>query len=107
MAITDGALPIVLPAVYLLRGEDIFVAAGATGILGRRLPDSVVSLCVHDLDDDLGGGWSVTVTGRAESVDMTTNSTARDAFRRWGHENSEQIVVRVSTERISGRQLVR
>ena len=105
VAITDDALPLVLPALYVLSGEDILVAAAATGILGRRMPNSVISLCVHDLDDELSSGWSVTVTGRAERVISPADLPDIGDLRRWGSGDSLQIVVRVDTERISGRQI--
>jgi hypothetical protein len=53
VAITDGALPLVLPALYLLRGDDILVGASRNAILGRHLPNSIGSLCVPDVDGDL------------------------------------------------------
>ena len=102
LAITDSALPVVLPAFYMLHGEDILIGAGESGVLGRRLPNSVVSLCVYDLDDDLSKGWSVTVTGQAEPVGMADNVPGMAELRRWG---PAQLVVRVGTERISGRQI--
>jgi Pyridoxamine 5'-phosphate oxidase len=105
VAITDSALPIVLPALYLLSGEDILVGVAATGILGRRMPNNVVSLCVYELDDDLSSGWTVTVTGLAESVSSVAEPSVADALRQWGGGDSKQIVVRIGTERISGRQL--
>ncbi len=105
VAITDGALPLVLPALYVLSGEDILVAAAQTGILGRRMPNSVVSLCVHDLDDELLSGWTVTVTGRAEVVISPDELPDACDLRRWGPGDSAQIVVRVDTDRISGRQI--
>jgi Pyridoxamine 5'-phosphate oxidase len=105
VAITDGALPIVLPALYALSGEDILVGVAATGILGRRMPDNVVSLCVYELDDDLSTGWTVTVTGLAKSVSSVAEPSEADGLRRWGGRDSEQIVVRIGTEQISGRQL--
>jgi uncharacterized protein len=105
VAITDGALPMVLPALYLLRGEDILVGAAADGILGRCMPNSIVSLCVHDLGEDLSTGWTVTVTGRAEPIGSPSELADPDAFRQWGRGGSEQIVVRIGTERISGRQI--
>ena len=105
VAVTDGALPLVLPALYVLSGEDILVAAAESGILGRRMPNSVVSLCVHDLDDELLSGWTVTVTGRAEPVISPEDLPDAHDLRRWGLGDSSQIVVRVDTERISGRQI--
>lgn len=103
LAITDHALPLVLPALYTLRGEDVLVGAASSGILGRRMPDSVVSMCVHDLDDDLLNGWTVTVTGLAEVVTSLADLAAVAELRRWGSAEAPQVVVRVSTEHISGR----
>ena len=105
LAITEHALPLVLPALYTLRGEDVLVAAASSGILGRRMPNSVISLCVHDLDDDLLSGWTVTVTGRAELVTSPADLVDAAELRRWGSGDSSQVVVRVSTEHISGRQI--
>jgi hypothetical protein len=103
LAITDHALPVVLPALYTLRGEDVLVGAASSGVLGRRMPDSVVSLCVHDLDDDLLNGWSVTVTGLAEVVTSLADLVAAAELRRWGTGEAVQVVVRIGTEHISGR----
>jgi len=105
LAITDGALPLVLPALYALQGEDILVGAAPLGILGRRMPNSVVSLCVHDLDDDLCSGWSVTVTGLADPVASPGGLAEDTDLRRWGFDQSSQVVVRIGTELISGRQI--
>ncbi len=105
MAITDGALPLVLPALYTLHGEDILVGAAPTGILGRRMPNSIVSLCVHDVDDDLLSGWTVTVTGRAEPVHSPGDLVDAVDLRQWGFGHSTQVVVRIGTELISGRQI--
>jgi nitroimidazol reductase NimA-like FMN-containing flavoprotein (pyridoxamine 5'-phosphate oxidase superfamily) len=105
LAITDHALPVVLPAWYTLRNEDILVGASMTGILGRRMPDSIISLCVHDLDDELMSGWTVTVTGRAVALTSPDDLAAAADLRQWGAEDATQIVVRVGTERISGRQI--
>ncbi len=105
VAITDGALPVVLPALYLLQGEDILVGAAATSVLGRCMPNSIISLCVYDLDAELFMGWTISLTGRAELVTAPPKLVDRGAFRQWGRAGSEQIVVRVGTERISGRQI--
>jgi nitroimidazol reductase NimA-like FMN-containing flavoprotein (pyridoxamine 5'-phosphate oxidase superfamily) len=100
LAITEHALPMVLPALYMVQGNDILVGASRQGTLGRCLPNSVVSLCVHDVDDDLLSGWTVTVTGWAQPVDEAAE------FRRWATDDLTQIVVRISTDHVSGRQIV-
>jgi nitroimidazol reductase NimA-like FMN-containing flavoprotein (pyridoxamine 5'-phosphate oxidase superfamily) len=105
VAITDGALPMVLPVLYLLRGEDILVGAAASGVLGRRMPNNVVSLCVHDLGENLAYGWTVTVTGLAELIASPAQMVDSEAFPQWGSGGSEQILVRIGTDRISGRQI--
>jgi nitroimidazol reductase NimA-like FMN-containing flavoprotein (pyridoxamine 5'-phosphate oxidase superfamily) len=100
LAITEHALPVVLPVLYMLQDDAILVGAGQSGILGRCLPNSVVSLCVHDLAHDLSSGWTVSVTGWAEPVADAVE------FRRWATEELTQVVVRISTEHISGRQIL-
>ncbi len=99
IAITEHALPVVLPALYMLRGTDVLVGASRAGILGRRLPNSVVSLCVHDLAPDLSSGWTVSVTGWAELVAEALE------FRRWATDDLTQVVVRIGTEQITGREI--
>jgi len=106
VAITDGGLPLVLPAMYVLDGESILVGASRSGILGRRLPSNVISLCVHDVDDDLRSGWTVTATGLAEPMSSVVSPESTQAFRRWAADPSTQVVVRLSTEHMSGRQIL-
>ncbi len=107
LAITDGALPVVLPVLYVLCGEDVLMCAERTGILGRCLPNSVVSLCVHNLDKDLIGGWTVSVTGRADPLDWSADLAKNVDLRPWGSGDSTQVLVSIGTELISGRQIVR
>lgn len=105
VAVTNGALPLVLPVQYSLHGEDILVGADRAGVLGRRLPNHVVSLCVHDVDDELARGWSVTVTGLAEPADHLATTPAVAPLRRWGANLAEQVVVRIRTDMVSGREI--
>jgi nitroimidazol reductase NimA-like FMN-containing flavoprotein (pyridoxamine 5'-phosphate oxidase superfamily) len=106
VAITDGALPVALPALYTLHGDAIFLAADPEGILGRRLPNTVVSLCVHDIDDRFTAGWNVTVTGLAERVKESFEPlTVDDLLYAWGDANDLQVVVRLGTDRITGREV--
>lgn len=110
VAITDGALPLVLPAMYLLHGDEIYVAADRHGILGRRLPENIVSLCVHDIADDFGTGWNVTVTSQARLVDddeaPPTLECALPLWRRASKRGEGHVVVKLGTERIAGRQIL-
>ncbi len=105
VAVTSGALPLVLPVHYSLFGEDILMGADRAGVLGRRLPNHVVSLCVHDVDDDLVCGWSVTVTGLAEPVDWSTTERGAAPLRSWGTGADAQVLVRIRTDLVSGREI--
>jgi hypothetical protein len=55
---------------------------------------------VHDVADDLQSGWTVSVTGWAEPVAEAVE------FRRWATDDLTQIVVRISTDHITGRQII-
>jgi uncharacterized protein len=106
VAITQSALPLVLPVVYHMCGEDMLMASARSGILGRHLPNSVVSLCVHDVDDDLLSGWTVTATGRAELVRTPDEVPQVEGLQRWASEPSAQVVVRISLDLLSGRLIL-
>ena len=107
VAVTDGVLPLVLPAVYTMWGDDIVLGAHRDGVLGRCLPNSIVSICVFDVDDLLHASWSVTVTGRAEPVMWPLVMDPGPLLRTWGPDRSDQVLVRVRTDRITGRQIGR
>lgn len=99
LAITEGALPVVLPVFYTLLGDDLVVGAAATGVLGRRLPGTVVSLCAHQIAPDLSNGWSVTVTGEAELLKGNPEHLRLPTWQ----PNVPRTIVRISTDIVSGR----
>jgi hypothetical protein len=101
LAITEGALPVVLPVFYTLIGDDLVVGAAATGVLGRRLPGTVVSLCVYQIAPDLSNGWSVTVTGEAALL----KSQPEDLRLPTWQPNVARTIVRISTDIVSGREI--
>jgi hypothetical protein len=106
IALTEAALPVVVPAVYTLCGQDVVLTADATSLLGSRLPNAVVSLCVQDIPDDLSGGWSVTVTGLAAVPDQARLRALQwGGLPAWGHQDWPSVVVVLSTDRIGGREI--
>jgi nitroimidazol reductase NimA-like FMN-containing flavoprotein (pyridoxamine 5'-phosphate oxidase superfamily) len=44
VAITDGAMPLVLPALYGLWDDHVVMAVDPVGVLGRHVPNNIVSL---------------------------------------------------------------
>ncbi len=109
LALSDGALPVAVPAVYALADETIYLAGSKGGLVGRCLPGSIVSMCVHDVDDDLTAGWSVTVTGLATPLKLATTALELLGFVRspWLADEASRIVVSLDTQRTTGREIVR
>jgi uncharacterized protein len=115
IALTEGALPVAVPTVYTLFGTDVVISADPTSLLGRRLPDAIVSLCVQDVPDDLTGGWNVTVIGCAEIIHdpAILDALPWDRLPSWGSAplgptgnaggRVGSIVARLGTERVTGR----
>lgn len=115
IALTEGALPVAVPTVYTLFGTDVVISANPTSLLGRRLPDAIVSLCVQDVPDDLIGGWNVTIIGCAEIIQDPTvlDALPWDRLPSWGSAplgpigeaggRVGSIVARLGTERVTGR----
>jgi nitroimidazol reductase NimA-like FMN-containing flavoprotein (pyridoxamine 5'-phosphate oxidase superfamily) len=109
LALSDGALPVAVPAVYALADEMVYLAGSKGGLVGRCLPGSIVSMCVHDVDDDLAGGWSVTVTGLATPLKLTNSSLALLGLvpSPWLADEGTRILVSLDTQRTTGREIAR
>lgn len=108
IALTSGALPLVLPVYYAMDGESIVLRTGRGTTLGTATARAVVAFQVDDLDEHPRKGWSVAVTGLAEEV---TDPKEMDRLRhlpldRWGPEDDGHFV-RISTDIVSGRRLGR
>lgn len=67
VAFSERALPAILPVTYSMVGQNVLLGTTAGG-LGHRLDGQVVAFAVDDLDEDVGTGWSVVVTGTARLV---------------------------------------
>lgn len=106
LAITSGALPMVLPVNFRLVGERIVFRTGAGSKLDAATSGNVVAFEVDDMDPLWHAGWSVVVTGVA-SVVTEPNERAELAevgIPRWAPAEEERIVT-VSTDVISGRRM--
>lgn len=98
--------PTVLPVNFrLLDGEVVFRTG--TGQLARAADAAVqVGFEVDHLDEVLGEGWSVLVTGRARCVTDPDEQTAVEqlGIRAWSG-GDRHTYVRVSTAEITGRRI--
>jgi uncharacterized protein len=65
LAVSQGALPLILPVNHALQGANIFFRARQGGVLDRTCRNTVVAFEVDGYDDHSMNGWSVVVVGVA------------------------------------------
>jgi nitroimidazol reductase NimA-like FMN-containing flavoprotein (pyridoxamine 5'-phosphate oxidase superfamily) len=106
IAITSGALPVVLPVSFHLDGERILVRARRRSRLGDALRNAVVAFEVDDLDVSAHAGWSVAVTGVAAEVRSPSqlDSVRGEPADRWTSSPGDSLVA-ISTEHLTGRRI--
>ncbi len=98
---TAGALPAVLPVRFRIDSDgSVLVRAGAGSDLARAATGGILAFETGRTDDADGSGWTVTVLGRASVADAPRPEAAATAPRR-----SEQVLIRLRPELISGRRL--
>jgi uncharacterized protein len=68
VALTQHALPVVVPVTFGLDGSGIVIPAAPGSVLGASQPDLVVAFQADQLDLDTVSGWSVLVTGTLREV---------------------------------------
>lgn len=64
----DARGPVAMPVNYRMLGDDVVFATGADSSLASRARQRRVSFEADRIDDALGEGWSVLVSGRAHLV---------------------------------------
>lgn len=106
LAVTSGALPMVLPVNFRLVGERIVFRTGAGTKLDAATNGNVVAFEVDDMDPLWHTGWSVVVTGVASEVtDPADRAELADVgIPRWAPTDADRIVT-VSTAVVSGRRM--
>ena len=106
VALSSGALPVILPVNFLLDGERILVRTGKGTKLDHALAGSVVAFEVDDIDRWRHHGWSVAVTGVAHVVDDPDDLARieRLPLAHWAPAGGEHVLA-LSVEMISGRRI--
>jgi len=106
LAYTRNALPAVMPVNYAVRNGGIEIWAGSAFALARGLSGTVVAFQVDDLAEAMRPGWTVTVTGMAQSVTGGPElAWARaDGPVPWLAEDGEDLI-RIPLTMVAGRRL--
>jgi len=105
VAITVGALPVILPVNFLLDGDRILIRTSAGTKLDAAVSNAVVAFEIDDVDVFSHTGWSVSVTGMAREVTDPGDleRVSHLPLPHWAPTDGH--VIAVSTELISGRRL--
>lgn len=84
LALTEGALPVLVPVVYRLEDDELTVWAGPG--LSPRVPDrhEVVAFQTGSSDPRTTWAWSVLVQGRAHPLPPGLDPPSGPAPERWG-----------------------
>jgi nitroimidazol reductase NimA-like FMN-containing flavoprotein (pyridoxamine 5'-phosphate oxidase superfamily) len=104
IAVTSGALPVVMPLGYAMDGDSIVVETGRGTTLDFATAGSVVAFEVDNLHEHGHCGWTVMVTGVAEKVH---DSREIQRLRRLLTDEPDDVgvrFIRISSELISGRR---
>lgn len=106
VAVSSGALPIILPVNFLLDGERILMRTGKGTKLDHALAGAVVAFEVDDIDRWRHQGWSVAVTGVATVVDDPDDLVRIECLplAHWAPGDGEHVVA-LSAELVTGRRI--
>lgn len=105
VALSSGALPVILPIHYALLGNDpVFRTDFGTKLLAATA-GQVLCLEIDEVDPEAHAGWSVLVTGRADVITQPDDlAAARELpLRPW--TGSGDAFVRIACTLVSGRQV--
>lgn len=105
VALSSGALPVILPIHYALLGRDpVFRTDHGTKLLAASA-GQVLCLEIDDLDAEAHAGWSVLVTGRAEVITEPDVLAEAQQLPLQPWTGRGDAFVRIGCTLISGRQV--
>lgn len=106
LALSSGALPLILPVNFLLDRDRIIVRTSPGSKLDAAVANAVVAFEVDDIDALSHSGWSVSITGLAREVTDPADVAhiAALPLAHWSHADGH--VIAISTDLVSGRRLL-
>lgn len=109
VSVSMDALPVVVPVVYCLDGDDVLFRAPLDGALAKACDGSVIAFEVDDLSTSgaTGEGWSVQIVGVGRRLDQREQS--RVFGKGWLDVAAVDLahVVRLPAVRLNGHELRR
>jgi hypothetical protein len=100
--------PVALPVNFRVLGDDVIFCTAPTAALVQSLGQARVSFEVDHIDDALGEGWSVLISGEAHAISDTAE---RELARALGATpwagGDRDVYVRIVPAEVTGRRIRR
>ena len=104
--VQEGRGPVAIPVNFKMDGDDVIFRTSGDSAVAEGIHQQPVSFDVDQLDDALGEGWSVLLTGKASVVTGAAETSRVQALgiKPWAGGDRE-LYVRLSASRITGRRI--
>lgn len=101
--------PVAVPVNFKMLGDDVVLLTDPDAAIGNALGQGVVSFEVDRIDEALGEGWSVLLTGSAHGITDPDERAAAAAtgVRPWATDERRTLYVRISPTIVTGRRIRR
>lgn len=107
VAITEHALPAIVPVNFVTFGASILFRTDRGGMLAHGCDQTIVAFEIDCIAIDGTGGWSVLVVGMARLLDGSEAVRAIEAGLMSALSEDRDQFVAISIGQVSGREVVR
>jgi hypothetical protein len=104
--VEPGRGPVAIPVNFRMDGDDVVFRTSGDSAIAEGIHQRPVSFDVDQLDEALGEGWSVLLTGTASVITGSAEASRVQALgiQPWAGGDRE-VYVRLSPSRITGRRI--
>jgi transcriptional regulator with XRE-family HTH domain len=104
--VQEGRGPVAIPVNFKMDGADVIFRTSGSSTAAEGIGQKPVSFDVDHLDDALGEGWSVLLTGTASVVTGAAETGSVEALdiTPWA-DGDRDVYVRLSPSQVTGRRI--
>jgi nitroimidazol reductase NimA-like FMN-containing flavoprotein (pyridoxamine 5'-phosphate oxidase superfamily) len=104
VAVTEQALPAVVPVNFVLHGNAVVFRTRPDGLLARACDNTVVAFEIDEVQPNGRAGWSVLVVGMAEVLSGSQAVRANQLNLASAAGDGNDIFVSITIGRLTGRR---